>query len=128
MKDRRLSRAGVLAVLVLACAAVLVPSGAMAKRAHSASAASEAQQNFNIRRATRATERQRNQIGKVTNSLSDAIEQLTGLDTTLKTLTPIVTKALTDLQSGLLALQGGLTFVGANLTALGSAYQAVEYG
>jgi hypothetical protein len=129
MKHPTLARSGVVAVLAVASVA-LVPSAAMAKggNASKASKVSEATQDFNIRRATRTNNRQRGQIAKVTNSLSDTIEQLTNVDNTIKALTPIITKALTDLQAGLVAVGNGLTTVGAGLTSLGSAYQAVEYG
>jgi hypothetical protein len=118
-------------------AVALVPGAAVAKGggAHAAGKANESVQDFNIRRATRANERQRRQIAKVTNSLGEAVKGLADLKGNVEALVPVVTKALTDLQTGLLALKDGLTAVVANLTtlagktqSLGDAYQAVEYG
>jgi hypothetical protein len=119
-----------LAAALAVASVALVPSAAMAKKshAHGASKTSEATQDFNIRRATRTNNHQRAQIASITNSLTDTIATLATVDATLKAVTPVVTKALTDLQAGLVAVGNGLTTVGAGLTTLGSAYQAVEFG
>ncbi|MEA2451139.1 MAG: hypothetical protein QOG63_3071 [Thermoleophilaceae bacterium] len=129
MKHPPFARSGVVAVFAIASIALL-PSAAMAKKshAHSASKVSEAQQDFNIRRATRTNNHQRTQIASITNSLADTIAKLTSVDETFKATVPVVTKALQDLQAGLVAVGNGLTTVGAGLTTLGSAYQAVEFG
>jgi hypothetical protein len=128
MKHPSRARGGLVAALAVASVA-LVPGAAEAKTVHAKKGGThEAEQDFNIRRATRANNHQRAQIAEVTNSLGAAVEKLTGLDATLTNLTPIVTKALTDLQAGLVAVGNGLTTVGNGLVSLKTLATSTEYG
>src|SRR4051794_19252043 len=128
MKHPSRARGGLVAALAVASVA-LVPGAAEAKTVHAKKGGThEAEQDFNIRRATRTNNHQRAQIADVTNSLGAAVEKLTGLDATIANLTPIVTKALTDLQAGLVAVGNGLTTVGNGLVSLKTLATSTEYG
>jgi hypothetical protein len=119
-------------MLTAACA-FLVPSTAVAKRgnATSASAFSEAQQDFDIRRATRKNNKQDRKISKISDTVEGAVETLTAVDgrlAAIEALAPAIAGALTALQNGLQTVGAGLQTAAAGLATLGSAYQAVEFG
>jgi hypothetical protein len=124
MKHPSLARGGLATALAVAAVA-LVPGAAVANgdghAAKKKNKSHEAVQDFNIRRSIRQNAHQRTQLNKITNDLTDTIGGLADLKGNVEALVPVVTKALTDLQTG-------LEFIGGKLLTLGDAYQAVEYG
>jgi X-X-X-Leu-X-X-Gly heptad repeat protein len=120
-------------LVAIAVGLMLVPAtGAMATSKH------EKKQNAAIGKASKAAARALNRIaalttavGTQTKSLADLQTQGTGLDNRLKVIeagVPQVLDGLSKLATAAQQLKDGLTTVGAGLTTLGSAYQAVEYG